>query len=122
MHWKKSDFSFKGDELLMIHLLFNLLKNALYYIKVAGKGDIHIWCDQNEKHNILHFKDTGQGIAKKDLPHIFERFFTKTPHGTGIGLAFCKMVMNSLGGDITCSSHEKEFAEFTLLFPKGSGT
>lgn len=118
IHLKKGDFSFHGDEMLMIHILFNLLKNALYYIKAANKGDIYIWCDQNEQFNLLHFKDTSQGIDPAILPRIFEKFFTKTQHGTGVGLAFSKLVMQSFGGDIACDSVKGEYTDFTLSFPR----
>lgn len=120
IHWQKSDFSFLGDELLMTHVLFNLLKNALYYLKAANKGEIHIWCEQNETQHLLHFKDTGLGMGADVLPHIFDRFYTRTHKGTGVGLAFCKLVMESFGGGITCQSIKDEFTDFTLSFPKCS--
>lgn len=112
-----SDFSFKGDELLMIHILYNLLKNAIYYIKVVNKGSISIWLEPGSSYNKLHFKDTGKGISHQDLPHIFDKFFSKTQHGTGIGLAFCKLVMQSFNGQIKCESIDGEFTEFILGFP-----
>lgn len=112
------DFTFKGNSLLIKHVLYNLLKNALYQIKDAQKGEISIWLEGNNPFfNKLHFKDTGKGIPQHMLPHIFERFYTKTKYGTGIGLAFCKMVMEGIGGDIICQSVEGEYAEFILLFP-----
>jgi PAS domain S-box-containing protein len=116
--WKRGDFTFHGDEMLMIHIIFNLLKNALYYVKAANKGEIQIWCDQNENFNILHFKDTGQGIDPEVLSHIFDRFFTRTRHGTGVGLAFCKLVMQAFNGDMTCDSVKGEYTDFTLSFPR----
>lgn len=112
-----SDFEFSGKKILMIHVIFNLLKNALYYLKVASKGEITIWSEPGAEYNMLHFKDTGTGIAPEILPHIFERFFSHTLHGTGIGLAFCKMVMQNFGGDISCKSVVGEFTEFNLKFP-----
>lgn len=118
IHWEKSDFKFHGDELLMVHIIFNLIKNALYHLKAAGKGDIHIWCEQDENCNIFHFKDTSQGIDPEILPHIFDRFYTRTHGGTGIGLAFCKLVMQSFGGSITCESVKGEYSDFVLFFPR----
>ncbi len=118
IHWDdKNDFIFIGDELLIIHVLFNLIKNSLYYIRAARKGKIQIWLEMIEENNILHFKDTGTGIPPRVLPYIFDRFFTQTPHGTGIGLAFCKAVMDNLGGKIACYSKEGEYTEFVLFFP-----
>src|SRR5207248_1330446 len=106
-----------GQKVLTIHILFNLLKNAIYYIRTAHEGDIHIWLELGKKHNKLHFRDTGKGISADILPKIFDLFFSKTYHGSGIGLAFCKMVMQSYGGNIECDSVEGEFAEFILNFP-----
>lgn len=114
---KNGDFSFLGDELLTVHVLFNLLKNAIYYVKSANKGHIKIWLTSNNKFNTLHFKDTGTGISETILLHIFDPFFTKTDHGTGIGLTFCKSVMESYGGEIECVSKVGEFTEFVLNFP-----
>lgn len=90
----------------------------MYYIKDAGKGNIKIWLETNENFNQLHFKDTGKGISKDFLPKIFDSFTTKTYHGSGIGLPFCKMVMQSYGGKIVCNSIEGECTEFILNFPK----
>lgn len=118
IYWdNKQDFLYYGEELLTIHVLFNLLKNALYYIKVAGKGNIHIWVEQHKRWNELHFRDTGSGIGKDLLSKIFDRFFSETYHGTGIGLSFCKMVMQAYHGDIICRSIEGEYTEFILTFP-----
>jgi signal transduction histidine kinase len=119
IHWDaKNDFLFYGNELLIIHVLFNLLKNALYQIKAARKGEIFIWTEPREKYNLLHFKDTAQGIPPKILARLFDRFYTQTYHGTGIGLAFCKIVMENLKGKIACESVEGEYAHFILHFPK----
>jgi len=112
------DFTFLGDKLLLIHVLFNLYKNAIYYIKACGKGEITLWCEHGEESNTLFVKDTGAGIKPEYLPHVFDRFFTKTSHGTGVGLSFCKMVMQSFGGDISCESVYGEYTLFTLRFPK----
>lgn len=113
----KHDFEFYGNSLLIKHVFFNLLKNALHYVKAARKGKITIWTETSHKVNKLYFEDTGKGISKEHLPHIFDQFFTRTAYGTGVGLAFCKMVMTKLGGDITCDSIEGEFTRFTLSFP-----
>ncbi|MFA6036637.1 MAG: HAMP domain-containing sensor histidine kinase [Legionellales bacterium] len=112
------DFMIQGDKELLSHLFFNLLKNALYYLEAARKGEILIWFNSDEKYNYIYFKDTGQGISDKDLPHIFEKFYTRRYHGTGIGLAFCKSVMKLHKGKIACRSTFGEYAEFIMAFPK----
>jgi signal transduction histidine kinase len=118
VHWHTEfDFKFKGTPLLLSHVLFNLLKNSLYFIDEVGKGEISISLKQKKLENVLIFRDTAKGIPEKYLASIFEKFFSKTLHGSGIGLAFCKQVMHSFGGNIACLSVEGEFAEFILSFP-----
>lgn len=111
------DFQIKANGRLLKHVFFNLLKNALHYIKDVPEGRIEIWTTVDKAEHTLHFRDTGKGIAKKSLPHIFDHFYSRTDHGTGLGLAFCKMTMKSLGGDITCRSVEGQFTHFILTFP-----
>ncbi len=111
------DFTYFGNDHLILHIFFNLTKNALYYIYKAQKGGISISLERGDEYNTVRFKDTGTGIAPRDLPHVFERFFSRTHHGTGLGLAFSKMVMESLGGKISCASVLGEYTEFTLYFP-----
>lgn len=118
----KTSFNFQGIELLMVHVLFNLLKNALYYIAKAGKGEIFIYLNKTSKENTLIFKDTGSGIPPEVLPHIFTCFYSWSPgsendFGTGIGLAFCRSVMTSFGGSIHCESQLGEYTQFILTFP-----
>jgi signal transduction histidine kinase len=114
----KNDFPFFGNDTLIAHVLLNLLKNSLFYIAKARKGNIQIYLENNEAYNILHFKDAATGIPVAMLPHLFELFYTKTENSSGIGLFYCKMVMTNLGGDILCESQEGLFTEFKLLFPK----
>ena len=120
IHWQdNSDFIFYGQEMPLMHVLFNLLKNSIYSIQKAGKGDIRIWLESTPSENILHFKDTGMGIRPEYLPKIFDIFFTSgTNKGTGVGLAFCQMTLENLGGSITCQSEWQHFTEFLLHFPK----
>jgi signal transduction histidine kinase len=104
------DFYFKGDETLMIYVLFNLLKNALHY-----KVKIKISLDSKNKE--LHFRDEGQGIASDKLESIFESFVTSgKSDGTGLGLPFCKRVMQAFDGDIICKSKIDKGTEFILKF------
>lgn len=122
--WNNSEtnFNFLGIELLMVHVLFNLIKNALYHIAKAGKGRIFIQLAKTPQGNTLTFRDTGSGVPPEVLPHIFTRFYSWSPDndnglGTGIGLAFCRDVMSSFGGAIKCESQSGEYTEFTLTLP-----
>ncbi|WP_418127640.1 sensor histidine kinase [Variovorax sp. KK3] len=117
-----TDFNFKGVELLMIHVIFNLLKNSLRQIVDTGKGRIFIHTQKSSKNNQLIFKDTASGIPSEIMPHIFKRFYSSSSPdgdilGSGIGLAFCKDVVEAFGGSIRCASVPSEFSEFILTFP-----
>lgn len=113
------DFNFLGDKHITKQIIVNLLSNALYYVHRAGKGDITIVFVQGKKHNQLIFTDTGEGIPKEFLPHIFNQFFTqkKRDVGTGLGLFFCKIAMQKMKGKIVCESEQGQYARFILTFP-----
>ena len=111
------DFKFSGSNLLIVHTLFNLIKNALHQIEVAGKGRIYMWCTMEKKINTLHFKDTATGIPLHKQDQLFRNFISNKRNGTGLGLTFCKMVMHGMNGEIRFHSVEKEYTEFLLSFP-----
>ena len=113
-------FLVHAPKVLIVHVLFNLIKNALYYVQHSGKGSIVIRVRSDKTSNCIEVHDTGPGISKSSIGHIFDRFYSTTDEGlgTGIGLSFCKMVMESLGGNITCDSVEGEYTTFSLAFPK----
>lgn len=122
IHWDNhTDFSFLGHKEMTKHVLFNLLKNALYAIAAATKGEIFISLEPGQKVNRLIFKDTGPGISPQNLRHIFDRFYTKTEHGTGIGLAFCQSVIHGFGGEILCTSQPGQHTTFTITLPAQTG-
>ena len=112
----QGDFQFMGSKLLMQHVLFNLLKNALYAIATAGRGDVSIWTERGDKCHYLYVEDTAKGMSLLQLSRLFEHFYTTTFMGTGIGLSFCKLVMNRFGGDISCESQEGVYTRFILTF------
>ncbi|MCW8966288.1 MAG: HAMP domain-containing histidine kinase [Candidatus Pacearchaeota archaeon] len=119
--WDSScNFDFYGSDVLMLHVLLNLLRNAIYHIRQAQKGAIRIYASVSEQGHHLHFRDTGPGIDPKVLPHVFKRFYSsmQTGRGSGIGLAFCKKVMESFGGTISVDSIQNQYTEFVLFFPR----
>lgn len=97
------------DEKWLVFVLKQLLSNALKY---TDKGTITFSaaaCTDSEKTVELTIKDTGIGIAKEDLPRIFERGYTgyngrKDKKATGLGLYLTEQVLTMLGHDITIDS------------------
>jgi len=116
------EFTFLGIQSLMVYVLFNLLKNALYSIEAARKGQITITLESESDSdtNRLVFTDTGLGIKNEALPRIFEGFFTTKSDGTGVGLAFCRRTLNSFGGNVSAESEVGVYAKMILELPKCS--
>lgn len=123
-----TDFAFRGSDLLMRHVLFNLLKNGLRALATARRGTLTIRLDApggagqepTRPASRLIVRDTGTGIPAALLPHVFEPFHTTGVIGdsrVGIGLAFCRRVVESFGGTITGRSEEGVFTEFEIALP-----
>jgi len=114
------NFYYKGITSYTRNVLINLFKNAIYFIKEYNKGEISITLstDTDKKYNKLIFQDSAIGIKQKDREKIFSSFFTTRRGGSGMGLSFCKMVMEAYGGDIICESEYGKYTRFILLFKK----
>lgn len=65
----------------------------------------------------VDFADQGSGIPVKDLPHIFDPYFTTKASGRGLGLSICYSVMDKHGGTITAGTASGGGAEFHIYFP-----
>ena len=114
----RRNFSYAGQEELSVVILLNLLRNALKAIQRAGKGRVRIVIDGARAVPRLLVIDTGCGVAPANLPLIFQRFFSHPPHhGTGIGLALCREIMEAWNARIHCVSREAAYAIFVLEFP-----
>ncbi|NTW82874.1 MAG: response regulator [Chlorobiaceae bacterium] len=115
---RNEQFIFRINETLFVFVLFNLLKNALYYFKSHPESLITVRLEKGESYNFVFFRDSGPGIPKEALPRVFDSFYTSGKSGgTGLGLAYCKRVLKSFGGDIRCESEEGKFTEFIMSFP-----
>jgi two-component system CAI-1 autoinducer sensor kinase/phosphatase CqsS len=115
---KIRDFDFFGDRDLFFYVLFNLLRNSLYYKDKAGFG-IEIIVDATAATNSIRVRDTGPGIRANKRELVFESFYTANKKGgNGLGLSFCRRVVESFGGTISCDSQEGEWTEFTITLPK----
>lgn len=123
VYWEEAeeDFFYLGDATLTQHILMNLLKNAFEAIKEARKGKIEISFNTTRKRvNELIFKDTALGIPTDIQEKLFTQFqSTKSMGtGTGLGLTFCRLIMQAYGGEIVCQSVEGKYTKFILRFPK----
>lgn len=114
------DFIYMGNNLLTKHVIFNLIKNSLKAFKESEQDSsndkIFIDLVTSKEFNYVIFKDTATGIDNSIFENLFDKF-NGDKDSTGLGLAFCKMVMQSYGGDITCDSKFGNYTKFTLKFP-----
>lgn len=101
-------------------LLGNLLDNAIKHTPQGGS--ITVSCRRTGDMAEIKVKDTGEGIAPADLPHIFKRFWradsSRTRPGNGLGLALVKAIAEGAGGTVSCISSPGEGAEFTVRLKK----
>jgi two-component system CAI-1 autoinducer sensor kinase/phosphatase CqsS len=115
------DFVVKGSEPLLTHVLFNLLRNALFHTGRAGKGEIRVSLHSDAGVHGIRVYDTGPGIPPDVLPRIFNRFYSYSEGdsgtGLGIGLAFSQSAVERMGGRIGCRSRWGEYTEFLVTFP-----
>ena len=100
-------------------VLLNLLLNAREAVAGGGHGQsISIRAERYDDQLRLEVADTGVGIAPEDIDRIFEPFFTtKGDRGTGLGLAVCRQIVESLGGRLTVRSQERKGTCFTVSLP-----
>ncbi|HET6804487.1 MAG TPA: HAMP domain-containing sensor histidine kinase [Frateuria sp.] len=116
-----TDFTILGSEPLLTHVLFNLLRNALFHTGRAGKGEIRVSLDSDASGHCIRVRDTGPGIPPDVLPRIFNRFYSHSDGrdgtGLGIGLAFSQSAVERMGGRISCRSRWGEYTEFFVAFP-----
>ena len=100
-------------------ICYNLLSNALKY--TGEGGSITVKAKSTDETVEICIKDTGKGIAKEDLKHIFDRFYqvrNSNKDGTGIGLAIVKAFTELQGGTAKVESEVGEGSEFTITLPK----
>ena len=99
-------------------VLMNLILNARDAM-LPGGGTLSIKASDNGENVSLEVCDSGCGIKPENLSKIFEPFFsTKKDNGTGIGLAFCKRIVDEHGGTITVESEIAKGSKFTITLPK----
>ena len=110
-------------------VLYNLLENALKHAPSAG-AEIRVCIQSSENGSVcVSVEDNGSGIAPRDLPHIFERFYRADKargagggaqngsHSTGLGLSIVKHIVAAHGGDVGAESVQGRGARVWFRLP-----
>lgn len=103
------------------HILSNLLSNAIKFTREGGEVTVNVTREGEDL--VIEVRDTGIGIADKDLRHIFDRFYqvdsssTRAGEGTGIGLAHTQELIRVMGGSITVASEFGKGTRFSVILP-----
>ena len=113
-----------GDREKLRQALVNLVDNAL---KNTAEGSVTLWVEaasdagEGQRRHRVCVSDTGAGIAREHLPHIFERFYkvdrARRDGGSGLGLAIAQHIVQTHGGEISVSSEEGVGSEFCFTIP-----
>jgi PAS domain S-box-containing protein len=111
-----------ADAALLTQVISNLVTNALNYTPPGGMVKVLTALRPHTAQTwvTVTICDTGPGIAAKDLPHLFERFYRgeagrrASAPGTGLGLAICQEIMTKLGGRLTVDSKPGQGAAFSV--------
>lgn len=110
-----------GDEMALREVVTNLLSNAIKYTNEGGRVTVRL--QKNENTFNVSVEDTGIGIPKRALPHLFTKFYRvhggldSGSTGTGLGLFITKSILERHDGSITVDSTEGKGSTFTFTLP-----
>jgi len=109
-----------GNPLRLRQVVSNLLDNAIKYTPEGGQ--IRVVLEADGDFQILRVADTGIGVAQKDLPYIFDKFYRSDEaiekfSGTGLGLSIVKGIVERHNGRIWVDSQVGKGTTFTVMLP-----
>lgn len=116
---KGNNAQFIGDYNWQLEAITNVVKNCIEH--TDEHKNIYINYEENNFYTKIIIRDEGCGICKKDLKHIFERFYkgkNSSENSVGIGLALAKTIIEKGGGYITCQSIENKGTTFEIKYLK----
>jgi signal transduction histidine kinase len=110
----------KCDSDKLTTALYQVLHNAIRFTKPGGS--VTLKAETTDHQALISVQDNGSGIPVKDIPFLFKRFGklyrpNEETHGTGVGLALAKHIIDQHGGDINVQSQVGEGSTFTIRIP-----
>ncbi|MGX5793730.1 ATP-binding protein [Pseudomonas sp. E2-15] len=108
-----------GDPERLFQVLSNLIGNAIKF--TPRQGTISVSALSNGEEIMFSVRDSGEGIAPEQLPHVFDRYWTQTennPTGSGLGLYITQGIVQAHGGRIEAQSEVGQGSEFIFTVPK----
>jgi signal transduction histidine kinase len=97
--------------------LLNLIGNAVHAMPTGGDLSIAARSDIEHRAVVVDIADTGVGMSTETAERAFDPFYTTKDHGTGLGLALVRRIVERHGGSIRCVGVEGEGSTFTITLP-----
>ncbi len=114
-----ADLSIHGDPERLFQVLSNLIGNAIKFTPRLGTVGVRAKSVGDEI--VFTVRDSGEGIPKENLPHVFDRYWTVkdgNPTGTGLGLYITQGIVEAHGGRIVAESEPGQGSEFRFTVPR----
>ena len=109
------------DKDLIQQVFYNLTENAIKFVDEGGELFLAVDSDETQAH--VHLRNSGEGLAEDEIPHIFERFYKtdisrgKDTTGVGLGLSIVSRIVVLHSGTVTVRSVKDEYTEFIVSLP-----
>lgn len=98
-------------------VLLNLYLNAIEAMEVGGVLTVNTFKADDRDGILIEISDTGKGISKEELSHVFDPYFTSKQTGTGLGLAIVHRIVELHGGTIKIESHRGKGTKVSIFLP-----
>jgi signal transduction histidine kinase len=111
----------RADDRRLAQVLINLLSNAIRHTPAGGSVTVSVSGEREQA--LVTVRDTGEGIAAADLPHIFDRLYradnarARSSGGTGLGLSIVRSLVEAHGGQIWVQSELDQGTVFGFTIP-----
>ncbi|MBN1591917.1 MAG: HAMP domain-containing histidine kinase [Candidatus Coatesbacteria bacterium] len=126
------DLSIQGDPEKLAECFDELAANATHWLKKRRKKEISLvaispapeplpdFLDSSQKYVLIHVEDNGPGVQRENKNRIFDAFFTTREHGTGLGLALVRRIIDGHKGGIMEVGVPGKGADFEIFVPLSS--